>query len=362
VTTRNADAGTKATLGIAMSDARALVEDLSIHRPWVYWIDLLVSLAIGYGAFAIFPVDRPWSLFALGCVVVSALALYRAVIFVHEIIHAPGETLRVFSWGWHALCGIPLLVPAFLYEFHLDHHSARTYGTRDDGEYVAFATGPRWRIVAVPFTAVLGLPTFVLRFLILAPLSWIVPRLRPFVLSRASALAIDAEFERPVPTGPARRSWFVQEALCFGYCVAVLVLVLTGIVSPVRLVEAYAVVTLLLAVNWLRVLGAHRYEGTRERMSFSEQVLDSVDHQSIRIVAELYAPLGLRYHAVHHLFPALPYHALPRARRRLLAALPADCGYRRTSQPRLTSTIAHLLRRDRAVRPLTFVEGWGADD
>lgn len=350
------EAGSRALLGIAMSDARELVRDLAGHRPWVYWTDFLVSLALGYGAFAAFPLGRPWSPFAVGCLAVSALALYRAVIFVHEIVHMPSGQLRGFYWVWHVLCGVPMLVPSFLYEFHLDHHSARTYGTREDGEYVAFASGSRWRVAAVPLTALLGLPAFALRFLVLAPLSWAVPRLRPFVLSRASALAIDAEFRRPTPAGAIPAAWFIQEALCFCYCAVLLGLTGAGVIEPGRLLEAYAVVTLLLSVNWLRVLGAHRYEGRRERMTFAEQVLDSVDHVSFAPIAELWAPLGLRYHAVHHLFPGLPYHALPAARRRLLRAMPTEGGYRRTEQPRLTSTIIQLLRRERAAGALTSIE------
>ncbi len=341
------ETGSRALLGIAMSDARELVRDLATHRPAFYWTDLLISLAIGYGAFLAFPVDRPWSLLAAGCVILSALGIYRAVIFVHELVHLPPGRLRFFYWGWHALCGIPLLVPAFIYEFHLDHHSSRTYGTRDDGEYVAFATGPRWRVAAAPFTALLGPLAFVIRFLVLAPVSWILPSLRPAVLSRASALAIDAEFRRPIPSGPQPRAWVVQEALCFTYCAALLGLAVSGLIAPVRLIEAYAVLTVVLFVNWWRVLGAHRYESRRVRISFPEQVLDSVDHVSFGPFAELWAPLGLRYHAIHHLFPGLPYHALPRARRRLLAALPPDAGYRRTQQPRLSTTIIGLIRRER---------------
>lgn len=43
---------------------------------------------------------------------------------------------------------------------------------------------------------------------------------------------------------------------------------------------------------------------------------------------EWWCPVGLRYHALHHLFPALPYHNLPEAHRRLMAGLPADHPYR----------------------------------
>jgi fatty acid desaturase len=40
--------------------------------------------------------------------------------------------------------------------------------------------------------------------------------------------------------------------------------------------------------------------------------------------------VGLRYHALHHLFPSLPYHSLGIAHRRLMAQLPADSPYRGT--------------------------------
>jgi fatty acid desaturase len=350
--TRSTARGSAEVLGISMSRARELVADLRRPRPWIYWTDFLASLFIGYGAFALFPASDPWSSRAVACVVVSALALYRAVLFVHELVHAAGE-LRHFTVAWHVLCGVPLLTPKFVYEFHQDHHGARTYGTAADGEYVDYAAQPAWKVAVTPLSAFGGLPVFALRFLVLAPASWIVPAIRPFVLTRASALAIDAEFQRKLPDGPVPARWVVQEAACFLYCVAVAVLLTTGQIPLVRLGEAYAVITLLLFVNWMRVLVSHRYEGDRRPRTVPEQVLDSVDHTAYPWLAELWAPLGLRYHAVHHLFPWLPYHAMPEARRRLADALPDNADFWRTADRSMSTTLRRLLSANRRLGETT---------
>ncbi|MGV9797930.1 fatty acid desaturase family protein [Mycobacterium sp. NPDC003449] len=339
--------GSRDVLGISMADARSLVADLAERRQWIYWIDLTVCVLIGYGAFILCPAGDLLSVPAIACVLVSALALYRAVLFVHEIVHAPDE-LRSFSVFWHAVCGIPLLVPKFTYEFHQDHHGSRTYGTVEDGEYVPYAAEPRWRVIALPFTALLGPLVFVVRFLVLAPLSWLVPPLRSYVLTRASALMIDADFVRRLPPAGVPRPWLVQESACFAYALTMLVLAVLGAYSTNRLLEAYAVVAIVLFVNWVRVLAAHRYESENERMTFPEQVLDSVDHPSLPILGELWAPLGLRFHAVHHLFPKLPYHQLAKARRRLAEAIPRDSGYWTTEDRSLTASLRRLLAHPRA--------------
>ena len=43
--------------------------------------------------------------------------------------------------------------------------------------------------------------------------------------------------------------------------------------------------------------------------------------------SELWAPVGLRYHALQHLLPGIPYHALPLAHRRLASEMGVDSAY-----------------------------------
>src|SRR5690606_41820841 len=58
-------------------------------------------------------------------------------------------------------------------------------------------------------------------------------------------------------------------------------------------------------------------------ISLTAQYLDSVNVPPPGLMAEIWAPVGLRYHALHHLMPSMPYHSLPEAHRRLRKALEA---------------------------------------
>jgi fatty acid desaturase len=73
-------------------------------------------------------------------------------------------------------------------------------------------------------------------------------------------------------------------------------------------------------------------------------MLDTINYDRARWAAELWGPVGLRLHALHHLMPALPYHALPEAHRRLVSALPPDSAYRLTESPGLLASLADLWR------------------
>jgi fatty acid desaturase len=101
-------------------------------------------------------------------------------------------------------------------------------------------------------------------------------------------------------------------------------------------------------VNHLRTLGAHRYENAGGVMTLDEQIADSVNLWGpalLRPLTALLAPVGLRFHALHHLFPTLPYHALGVVHRQLMRELPASAVYRTSSEPALACALAVLARK-----------------
>jgi fatty acid desaturase len=95
-------------------------------------------------------------------------------------------------------------------------------------------------------------------------------------------------------------------------------------------------------LNSLRTLTAHAYRNTgNHKMGFAEQYLDSINIPGNLFITALWAPVGLRYHATHHLFMSLPYHNLGKAQRRLVNGLSDNTLYLKT----VRSSMRDALRR-----------------
>lgn len=342
----------------SIGEARSHVRDLFEPRPWVYWTDFLVSLVIGMACFGLLR-RFPWERYSASVVapslvvlyVLCCLSFYRASLFTHELTHLRKGSFSAFRLVWNLLYGIPFLVPSFLYHTHVDHHARRQYGTEHDGEYLPLARGPRWRIFwylgesfVVPLIAVA-------RFLLFVPLSWVCPPFRRWVRRHASSMVIDPAYVRPLPTNQELRVWRVQETVCWLYVTVVATLLVTGRIPIGFLLLAYPLSVTVMLLNSLRTLGAHRYRSDGEPMTFADQLLDSVNYPANALVGELWAPVGLRFHALHHLFPSMPYHNLAEAHRRLMAKLPADSPYRETVSRGLWSTVRQLWREAGGERP-----------
>lgn len=352
------ETGAHCNLDLSLREARRLVHDLFEPRPWIYWADFLGSIGVGYAAFGglrravLAAQENPWWWLAAAAVYATAvIALYRAVLFTHELVHLKSATFRAFRVAWDLLCGIPLLIPSFTYYTHLDHHIRRHYATKHDGEYLPLGCGPRREIVLFllqPFVVPL---LAVFRFLVLSPLAWSSRRMRRFVQKHASSMVIDPTYVRPLPSREDLRAWRIQEAACFAFLVAVIALLYVGRLPWDLPVRAYAIAVGVLLLNAIRTLGAHRYRHAGEEVTMVEQLLDSVNYPRRPLLSELWAPVGLRFHALHHLFPSLPYHNLATAHRRLMQGLPPNSVYLQTECDSLWTALRELWQAAGQPRP-----------
>lgn len=317
-----------------------LTRDISAALPEIYWPDMLVSAAVGYGALAgAILLDNPWAAGASG--VLAALALYRALLFIHELTHIHKDALPGFRFAWNLLVGIPLLTPSFMYEgVHTLHHARTRYGTAEDPEYLPLALMKPWSLPVFALTAILLPFALLVRSALLVPLGAVFPPLRRLVWERFSALAINPRFRRRPPEGDFARMVFWQELGASLWAVALVASTFALGWRP--LLIALGVISLTAFLNQVRTLVAHLWENDGDPMTVTAQYLDSVNVPPPAPLTPLWAPVGLRYHALHHLLPSMPYHSLGEAHRRLSRHLGADTTYAQAGHAGLLPLMSRL--------------------
>lgn len=321
--------------------AKTIVSGL--HRPDArrYWVDMTASALLGWTAFAVACSLPPWSLSMGAAGIVAWLALYRAMAFLHELSHQTESALPGFALAWNVLAGVPLLFPSIVHVgVHANHHKSGTYGTDQDPEYYQHGSSIG---AAVGFVALNSLMPVLcaIRFLLLAPIGLLSSRVRRVLETHATSLSMNPTYRREY--SDRDRALVVKTELAILlFWGGLLALAAQGML-PWRAFVLWAVIVgAAHGVNAVRTLGAHRYCNDGQPLDRAGQLLDSIDTPG-GPWTELWAPVGLRYHALHHLFPGIPYHNLGTAHRRLIDALPADSPYRAATSRSLLASLRTLL-------------------
>ncbi len=323
--------------------AAELTRDLTAPRPLVYWADFLASAALGYAALGLAIASSGPALTAVG-IIVAILALYRAGSFIHELTHIRHRDVPGFRFVWNLVIGVPMMIPSFLYEgVHSLHHARTKYGTTEDPEYLPLALMKPHKLALFLGVALLAPLVVLVRFGVIAPLSALIPPLRRWTVAKASALSINPDFTRKPADGDIRRLWVVTETGASLWAVALI----AGVASATIPLRAALIFALVMSgsvfLNQIRTLVAHRWENDGDVMSQTAQYLDSVNVPPPALLPALWAPVGLRYHAIHHLLPGLPYHALGEAHRRLGRELAPGTTYHQANYRGLPGLFANLV-------------------
>jgi fatty acid desaturase len=322
--------------------AHALVRDLMQVRPLYYWGELLLVGSAAWLSLVLAVVLEFGSAGMWLALVAATFLFFRVSIFIHELTHRNRDELPGFHLAWNLYVGLVLLLPSVLYEgVHKDHHAKTTYGTANDPEYLRLASRPGL-VASVIVLSVLAPLHLLVRFLIDPPISWCVPPFRRWLLCHGSSFCFNPFYCRQTTTAERRRL-FCWEVIVLAVWLPVLAVTAAGWLPWRWLLVWYGMYTGIATLNHVRALVAHRYRSDGEPMDHVSQLRDSLDTPGAWWTA-LWAPLGLRWHALHHLLPRLPFHQLPEAHRRLMQQLPAESAYRQTQNPSLAHGVWQLVR------------------
>jgi fatty acid desaturase len=231
---------------------------------------------------------------------------------------------------------------------HTLHHARTRYGTGEDPEYLPLALMKPWSLPAFILISALLPIGLLIRSALLVPLGVVIPPLRKLVWERASSLSINPDFRRRPPEGEFARMVFWQELGASVWAIALLAS--TQVFGWRPLLIALAVISATAVLNQIRTLVAHLWENDGDPMTVTAQYLDSVNVPPPGLWAELWAPVGLRYHALHHLLPSTPYHAYPEAHRRLSRHLGMNSTYQGANYPGLFPLVTRIARSTMARR------------
>ena len=311
-----------------LARARAQLADLFRPDPRRFWAELIGTGLVGWSAMLLAINGLGGWPVTLVLTIIATLAMHRSTAFLHELTHLNDRAVPMIRRGWNLVWGLPFLLPSWLYErVHLEHHRRRLYGTSVDPEYMPLAGKPPLRIVLSASFGLLLPIALVLRFMALSPLAWVWPRASRVIEARFSSLAWNMKWVAPEPTPLQRQRMRIDEALCFVWAWSLVALVVGQVLPLSALVVPLSMSFGAVLCNQLRGHAAHRFVSDGSPYDEVAILSDSLNVEPKNALERLLMPLGVGLHALHHVAPAIPFHNLQRAHRRVLRLMPMSSPY-----------------------------------
>ena len=329
-----------------LSEARRRYASKFKPKAWIFWTDFLFSTLAAYAAIYLGATSNFFSPVWMLATTVGMFATLRAVLFIHELAHIKRGALPFFEFGFNLFLGVPFLAPSLLYtDTHGDHHRQNLFGTVLDPEYAPIADWSKTRVLLFVFGVILAPALLIIRWGVLGPLSYLFPPLRRVVVGYASSLVINESYYRAMPRGFQKTRFIVQEIACALWVWLYFGLWYAGVISLAWALQWAIIAAGTLIINQVRTLAAHRYDNDGHKLSIEEQLLDSINLDGGSFLTVLAAPVGLRFHALHHFLPNVPYHDLPKLHRQLIIELGPESEYVKSSRIGILRTVYGLLAK-----------------
>lgn len=308
-------------------------------------LDLTLCAIIGNYFLIIASYEALFSALQLLYVFIASVLLFRATAFMHEAYHQT-KNMKWFQNYYNLVHGFLHKIPSYGYDDHRFHHSPQTYGTRKDPEYETLGSKPKLLVMFLPLFGMLLFAVFIAFRWVLIPflLPFIGAKGRNLIYRYASTFAMCPQYVRDEPTESERLTWYQQDFGCALYTLATAALIYSGVL-PTQILVVWVITLYFIAlINFYRVALNHRYFTEFDQTTHKGQVLDSVT-LPLTIFNAMFYPLGLGYHALHHMFPQIPYHNMGKVHNYLMENLPPDHPYRATCVKNYLSGFNQLLNK-----------------
>lgn len=305
-----------------------LTRDYKNIVAWRFFATLIHCALLGWGGFLISIYFN--GIIALLAYVIGLIFIYKGTLMIHEVAHFQ-KKVKGLRLTYNLLFGFFNKYPAYLYDTHPFHHGKQTFSTYKDPEY-QYVRPDTFLTIIGPIFVSLFLPIFqILRFVILPPLLLIAPySLKKKVYTHFSTLVFDVKYKR-IPKNKTDINQMLRNDLATSFSNWIFIyLIYLGQIPSKALALWYGMIVFASMLNMYRAKYNHVYNNKeRTALSWEAHLLDCLTIDK-GIITEIISPVGLRYHALHHVMQEIPFYNLKRAHEYLLLKLPADHIYRQT--------------------------------